>query len=69
MSFWYLQIFQKTNEKIQPNLTFSVRARKRAGAAIFVQIGAGKFSEMCVRVRAYIVFKVRTCAHVHFTFL
>ena len=36
--------------------TFSVRAcaraRTRAGAAIFVQIGAGKFSEMCVRVRA-----------------
>ena len=23
-----------------------------AGAAIFVQIGVGKFSEMCVRVRA-----------------
>ena len=27
-----------------------------------MQIGAGKFSEMCVRVRAYIIFKVRTCA-------
>ena len=34
--------------------TFSVRAcaRAGAGAAIFVQIGAGKFSEMCVQVRA-----------------
>ena len=36
--------------------TFSVRAcartRTRAGAAIFVQIGAEKFSETCVRVRA-----------------
>ena len=34
----------------------------RARAAIFVQIGAENFSEMCVRVRAYITFKVRTCA-------
>ena len=36
--------------------TFSVRAcartRTRAGAAIFVQIGAEKFSETCMRVRA-----------------
>ena len=38
------------------------RTRTRAGAAIFVQIGAEIFSEMCVRVCAYIVFKVRTCA-------
>ena len=38
--------------------TFSVRAC----AAIFVQTGAENFSEMCVRVRAYITFKVRTCA-------
>ena len=37
-------------------------ARTSAGAAIFVQIGAENFSEMCVRVCAYIVFKVRTCA-------
>jgi hypothetical protein len=29
-----------------------MRARTRAGAAIFVQIGAGIFLEMCVRVRA-----------------
>ena len=36
------------------NQTFSVRAcaRTRAGAAIFVQMGAQKCSEMCVRVRA-----------------
>ena len=36
--------------------TFSVRAsacaRTRAGAAIFVEIGAEIFSQMCVRVRA-----------------
>ena len=35
--------------------------------AIFVQMGAGKFSEMCLRVRAYITFKAgtyaRTSAH------
>ena len=36
--------------------------RTRAGAAIFVQIGARKCSEMCVRLRAYISFKVWTCA-------
>ena len=53
-----------------------VRARARAGVAIFVQIGARKFSVMCVRVLLYIVFKARTCAqgadvraHVHFSFL
>ena len=40
-----------------------VRMRTRANAAIFVQIGAENFSEMCVQVCAYIVFKVRTCAH------
>ena len=38
------------------------RMRTRASAAIFVQIGAQNFSEMCVRVRAYITFNVRTCA-------
>ena len=27
-----------------------------------MQTGAENFSEMCVRVRAYITFKVRTCA-------
>ena len=35
--------------------TFGVRAcprmRTRASAAIFVQIGAAKFSEMCMRVQ------------------
>ena len=44
--------------------TFSVRVCERtgtcAGAAIFVQIGTHKFSEMCVRVHAYITFKVQT---------
>ena len=36
--------------------TFSVRActcaRTHVGAAIYVQIGAGKFSEICVRMSA-----------------
>ena len=40
-----------------------MRARTRARAAIFVQIGAENFSEMCVRVSAYITCKVPTCAH------
>ena len=31
-------------------------------AAIFVEIGAENFSEMCVRGCGYIVFKVRKCA-------
>ena len=52
--------------RLQDLQTFSVRActrmRTRAGAAIFLQIGAPKCSEMCVRVRAYISFKVRTWA-------
>ena len=39
------------------------RTRTRACAAIFVQIGAENFSEMCVRVSAYITCKVPTCAH------
>ena len=34
----------------------------RAAAAIFVQMGVEKFSEMCVRVRAYTVFKVQRCS-------
>ena len=41
-----------------------VRTRTRAGAATFVQIGAGKFSETCVRVRACTAIK---CADVRRT--
>ena len=42
--------------------TFSVRACTRAGAVIFVQIGAVKFSETCVRVRAC-VHPSKVCGH------
>ena len=46
--------------------TFSVRAcartRTRARAAIFVHSGAGGALKVCVRVRAYTNFLVRTCA-------
>ena len=47
---------------VRASVRACVLARTRAGAAIFVQIGSGKFSETCVRVRALITFKVRTCA-------
>ena len=42
--------------------TFSVRAcaRTRARAAIFVHSGAGGALKVCVRVRAYTIFLVRT---------
>ena len=35
-----------------------------AGAAIFVQMGVKKFSEMCVRVRAYTPFRCGCAPHV-----
>ena len=38
--------------------------RTRAGVAIFVQSGAEGALKMCVRVRAYNTFLVRTCADV-----
>ena len=38
----------------------------RAGAAIFVQIGAGNFSEMCVLFRCG---RARARPHIHFSFL
>ena len=48
--------------------TLSVRAcartRTRAGAAIFVHSGAEGALKMCVRVRAYNTFLVRTRADV-----
>ena len=48
--------------------TFSVRAcgrtRTRMRAAIFVHSVAGRALKMCVRVRAYTNFLVRTCADV-----
>ena len=58
--------------KVGPILqTLSVRAcartRTRAGAAIFVHSGAEGAYKMCVRVRAYYTFLVRTCADVRRT--
>ena len=41
--------------------------RTHAGAAIFVQSGTEGALQMCVRVRAYITFLVRTCADVRRT--
>ena len=61
--FCYYVIISKINLyqfNIKPLLC--ARTRTRACAAIFVQKGVAKFSEMCVRVRAYIIFKVQTCA-------